>query len=251
MNPLHGGYPRPDYGHEFRLLAKCGFELLCPQPVAYSCAWPVHDKVSGMSGAGDVRLPFRIHRDFLARGQPAAMLAWALDNRARFRPAMLKSGLVDLQVRHALCLRDLGPLGPILSGCVTGLVPQLVRDLPLTPFTVGALEMELVAYNDGAHFAVHTDTYTGERGRRGDRVLSGVYYFHREPKMFSGGALRLHKLGESSGSFPDIAPEQNSFVAFHSWWPHEVLPVACPSRDFADSRFAVNVWVYRSPPGEK
>lgn len=211
--------------------------------------------VSGMSGvkSGDVRLPFRIHRDFLTIGQRIAILAWALDNRARFRPAMLKSGLVDLEVRRALYLRDLGPSRSILSRSVAELVPQLVRDLPLTPFVIGGLEMELVAYNDGAHFTLHTDTYTGERGRRGDRVLSGVYYFYREPKMFSGGALRLQKLGVSSdgGSFPDITPEQNSLVVFHSWWPHEVRPVVCPSCDFADSRFAVNVWVYRASPGEK
>ena len=52
------------------------------------------------------------------------------------------------------------------------------------------VELELVAHNDGAFYARHIDTATGEDSNQ-VRVLSGVYYFHAKPKAFTGGALRL------------------------------------------------------------
>ena len=81
-----------------------------------------------------------------------------------------------------------------------------------------------------------------------DRLLSGVYYFHREPKAFSGGALRFHRFGggETQDDWIDVEPEQDSLVVFPTWARHEVLRVSCPSREFADSRFAVNVWLCRA-----
>jgi Rps23 Pro-64 3,4-dihydroxylase Tpa1-like proline 4-hydroxylase len=78
-------------------------------------------------------------------------------------------------------------------------------------------------------------------------MLSAVYYFHRMPKAFSGGCLRLHRIGARPGDIGmDVTPIDNSLVVFPSWAPHEVLPVRCLSGAFGDSRFAVNCWVYRA-----
>jgi len=43
----------------------------------------------------------------------------------------------------------------------------------------------------------------------------------------------------------NIEPGRNGPLMFPSWAPHEVMPVNCPSGRFADSRFAINCWVYR------
>jgi Rps23 Pro-64 3,4-dihydroxylase Tpa1-like proline 4-hydroxylase len=70
-------------------------------------------------------------------------------------------------------------------------------------------------------------------GRKGDgnRVdLTGVY-------SLAGGKV--------SGAFVDIEPANDTLVFFPSWYPHEVLPVSCPSGRFEDSRFAINCWVHR------
>ena len=82
-----------------------------------------------------------------------------------------------------------------------------------------------------------------------DRIISAVYYFHCMPKGFSGGDLRLYRLGadplgegKEPGNHVDIEPVRNSMVAFPSWIMHEVRPVSCPSGDFRDYRFAVNCW---------
>ena len=49
----------------------------------------------------------------------------------------------------------------------------------------------------------HNDTSVGEAPGHGHRVLSGVYYFHREPKAFSGGCLRVHAIRALAADAPD------------------------------------------------
>lgn len=177
----------------------------------------------------------------------AALLDWTLANSARFVPAQLIRGVVNPDIRRSLTLRDLGPLASVLDTRLRAEAPHWSAALRATPFVTSEVELELAAHNDGAHFTLHTDTYASSEVARGDRMLSAVYYFHRQPKGFDGGALRLHRLGSAPGDAGlDITPEDNSLVVFPSWGPHEVMPVRCPSGDFADSRFAVNCWIYRA-----
>lgn len=193
-------------------------------------------------------MPHLARRDFLSRAEHAALLAWTLDNEARFKPAVVGGDTVDPVIRQSLSLRDLGPIQSAFEERIRAGTSDMIAELRVTPFETSQIELELVAHNDGAHFLLHTDLYTVTRSKRGDRMLSAVYYFHREPKGFSGGFLRLHQVGARQGDAgEDIPPEQNSLVVFPSWGPHEVMPVHCPSGAFADSRFAVNCWVYRAP----
>jgi Rps23 Pro-64 3,4-dihydroxylase Tpa1-like proline 4-hydroxylase len=193
-------------------------------------------------------MPYRVLQDFLPAEMHRELLDWTLANEARFRPAPLAGGVVDPEIRSAKVLRDLGPVEEPLRAKIADLVPLWIAELRVTPFEVTEIELELAAHNDGAHFMLHTDTYRTGLKARGDRMLSAVYYFHAEPRAFVGGMLRLHRIGAQPGdvSGVDIAPDQNSLVVFPSWGPHEVLRVSCPSGAFADSRFAVNCWVYRA-----
>lgn len=185
--------------------------------------------------------------DFLDAQTHAALLEWALANEARFVPAQLAGGMVKPEARRALVLRDLGPIADLLDARLREAAPHWAAMLRSTPFAASEVELELAAHNDGAHFTLHADTYASAQAARGDRMLSAVYYFHRRPKRFAGGALRLHRLGAAPGDAGlDIAPDDNSLVVFPSWGPHEVMPVSCPSGAFADSRFAVNGWIYRA-----
>lgn len=195
-----------------------------------------------------IMVPHLVRQDFLSPDEHATLLAWTLDNEQRFTPADLAGGTVNPAIRQSLSLRDLGPMKAAFRQRIMAETPALIAALRVTPFETSQIELELVAHNDGAHFLLHSDLYTVTRSKRGDRMLSAVYYFHREPKGFSGGCLRLHMIGAEQGDEgKDIPPEQNSLVVFPSWGPHEVLPVSCPSRSFAESRFAVNCWVYRAP----
>ena len=185
--------------------------------------------------------------DFLSAAERAQLWDWTMANAARFAPARLSGGDHLPQVRSALSLRDLGPMAVLFEQRLRDAAPTWSAALRTTPFDVSAVELELVAHTDGAHFTLHSDTYASHQPARGDRMLSAVYYFHRTPRAFSGGQLRLHRLGAAPGDAgTDIEPDDNSIAIFPSWGPHEVMPVACPSGAFADARFAINGWIYRA-----
>jgi SM-20-related protein len=40
-----------------------------------------------------------------------------------------------------------------------------------------------------------------------------------------------------------IEPRRNSIIFFPSFQMHEVLPISCPTKAFADSRFTINGWI--------
>jgi len=205
--------------------------------------------------AARIMTPYLVQRDFLSGGERAALLAWALGNEGRFAPAGVGGVGVNGAVRRTVSLRDLGPLAAVLKARLKDRAAGFVETLQTAPFAVSHVELELAAHNDGAFYSRHRDASTGDAPGHGQRVLSGVYYFHREPRGFSGGCLRLHAIRDldtdvasDDGSLDvgsrDVAPDQNTLVVFPSWAPHEVMPVRCPSGAFADSRFAVNCWLH-------
>ena len=109
-------------------------------------------------------------------------------------------------------------------------------------------ESQLTASNDGDYFRVHNDN---SQANWPSREITYVYFFHREPRAFSGGELVLYNSCEDSGVPEPVAarkritPEQNTIVFFNSSVLHEVTPVRCPSQRFADSRFTLNGWLHR------
>jgi Rps23 Pro-64 3,4-dihydroxylase Tpa1-like proline 4-hydroxylase len=85
-------------------------------------------------------------------------------------------------------------------------------------------------------------------------VISAVDYFFREPKGFTGGALRLYRFGADPSDCGErdcvaFEPVQNRVVIFPSWARHGVERVSCPSAEFADFRFALNCWFCRRITG--
>lgn len=154
-------------------------------------------------------------------------------------------GRVDPQTRQSLMLWDLGELRPVLAERFAAILPWAVSELRLAPITLAKLELQLVAHGDGAFYGEHIDTGTGPSDRQTQRALTAVYYFHRQPKHYTGGALRLLALAPGADGirrFTDIVPDNDMLLLFPSWVPHEVRPVHCPSGDFMDSRFAINCW---------
>ena len=195
---------------------------------------------------------------FLDAGTHQALLDWTLANASRFTPATVhrpEGTRVDTTARDNLKLSDLGPLKDPLRDRLLAALPRLSQDLGCTFPPQVMLELELTAYGDGAFYQAHTDTGIPAKGeaRRVDpepRLLSAVYYYHRQPKGFDGGSLRLFRWGDvdtaDPANFRDLEPADNRLVAFLSWARHEVRPVSCSSGRFEDYRFAINCW-YRTP----
>jgi SM-20-related protein len=186
------------------------------------------------------------------------MVARLLDFAQMRRDSFFLSGIgrkekarVDLNVRRSVRVTDLGTLKGELRTRVRAVLPTMFQRLGAEAFEPGKLEVEMVAHGDGAFFKEHQDTFLyGEKEDQklvAHRAISAVYYFHRQPKSFSGGVLRIYPLAGSkkSNELAEIEPVNDTLVFFPSWFPHEVLPVSCPSGRFEDSRFAINYWVHR------
>jgi predicted 2-oxoglutarate/Fe(II)-dependent dioxygenase YbiX len=209
-------------------------------------------------------LPHLVCRDFLPRREREALLDWAFEHEALFGPSGLgREHKRDTAIRNALHVREAvaRPWTGRLRDYIRAALPAWWEPLGIAPFEVSSIELDLIAYNDGAYYRRHTDTERRRGGDEdasdprwpGDRMITAVYYFHAEPKGFDGGGLRLHPVVAPDAEMPqfaDIAPEQNSVAVFPSYCPHEVLPVRCPSGAFRDSRFAINCWVRRARPDQ-
>jgi SM-20-related protein len=120
----------------------------------------------------------------------------------------------------------------------------------MAPFDLAEIEIRLAAHTDGDFFSPHRDTMTGSnRNIQGhDRMITGVYYFHRQPKAFAFGELLIHPFGTEPPLV--VEPRNNRLVAFPSMLVHEVTPVAVPDGEFANSRFSVSCWFDRYRPGQ-
>jgi len=216
------------------------------------------------SGAAAGPMPPFLHlTQFLPDSDRIALLDWVVAARGTFREADVFYGpggnesRVDPAFRQTLKTSDIGPFEDLFRQRLTTQLPQIMNALGDTRPPPQSIEFELNAYGQGAHFRPHIDIPVGENRRTlgategEDRVISAVYYFHGEPKGFSGGALRLYRFGTKAcgpaGALNSIAfePLQNSLLAFPSWAVHSVDPVDCPSGEFKDHRFALNCWFCR------
>lgn len=183
--------------------------------------------------------------NFLETALVERLLEYVDLNRDRFTPTTVRQSegtRVDPSARISLGLEDLGACLLPLTDRLSAAEPVLRARIGMGAYKLDDIELQIAAHNDGGFFCRHSDSY---KGWGIDRVISAVCYFHRQPCSFSGGMLRLYPL--TGDGHVEIAPTHNSLVAFPSFVQHEVMPVACPSGDFMDSRFAVNCWFRREP----
>jgi SM-20-related protein len=155
---------------------------------------------------------------------------------------------LDHQTRRSKVLYDLGMYQQVFADRLLTFLPHVFARLGHESFDVSHVEVQLTATNNGEYFRVHSDNDAGPvRGRE----ITFVYFFHREPRAFFGGELRIfdtqleNDRTVATGPYRIVYPLQNQIVFFPSYCLHEILPVGCPSGHFADSRFTVNGWLHR------
>jgi Rps23 Pro-64 3,4-dihydroxylase Tpa1-like proline 4-hydroxylase len=189
--------------------------------------------------------PYRTIEPFLGEALVERLLIYADRRQNDFVPTRLSNGEVNRDVRVSHMLRDFGDLRQELEARFIGVLDWAIRELHLSPIDLAPLELELVAHGEGAFFDQHIDTATDGTTAHSARALTGVYYFHRRPKGFDGGNLRLHAMAPATDGerrIVDIPPRSDTLLLFPSWAPHEVQRISCPSGAFLDSRFAINCW---------
>jgi SM-20-related protein len=189
---------------------------------------------------------FVVFRDFLLPEELNGLLGHVLSRKRDFRRTKIiahgNRGKVDSRYRRSRELPDLGEFRDVFTHRIRSYLPWVVQRLGVPPFPVRKTIARVTASNDGDFFNKHTDLCKG-------RVITFVYYFHREPKRFAGGELRLYPTTFKNGrldaaeSFDTVMPQQNHIVFFPSFSVHQVRPVRCRSGAIEDSRFTVTGWI--------
>jgi Rps23 Pro-64 3,4-dihydroxylase Tpa1-like proline 4-hydroxylase len=194
-------------------------------------------------GAPAGTLSHVIFEEFLVRAELVRLLQFTLEHEAAFGPTTVRYGdgksVVDESYRRSRALFDLASHREVFVERLHAFLPYIFERLRITPFDVTWIESQVTASNDGDFYRRHSDNL---RGPHSARAITFVYYFYRPPKAFSGGVLRLRN---DRGHAVVVQPRLNQMVLFPSGLEHEILPVSCPSRNFADSRFALNGWIHR------
>lgn len=184
--------------------------------------------------------------NFLSDRDRLNLLKYVLDRENDFVSTSTSTG--ELDYRKSWILYHFEEYQNWMVQKVATVIPHLLNDWNVKPFPISQIEIQLTAHNDGNYYRIHNDNGSPDAATR---TISYVYYFNREPTSFSGGALRIYDMNVENGqyvqaeSYQEIQPFNNRIVFFPSHYLHEVLPVACPSRDFANSRFTLNGWIRR------
>lgn len=195
-------------------------------------------------------MPICIIDGFLGEEKSARLLEFAIRNEGLFAP----SGVHDFAEtrRHGLKRSSLSlieghdeALGDF-HHAVDANFQRLKQALGVPQFVACEREIDVVAHLDGHHYGTHVDVLTqaARAETSADRMISMVYYFHKEPQAFSGGELDLFDI--ASDGKHRIEPRHDRLVAFPSLAPHEVRPVTLPGNRFADARFSVACWICRA-----
>ena len=214
--------------------------------------------VRARKSAGGVNksLPVFVKRDFLTRRELRGLTRFVLTHEPDFSastviPDGVPEGENDPSYRKSRVLYELGEYEALIQEHLLALLPDALKLFNREPFPLSHIDIQITASNDGDFFKVHQDNSLVEPLDIPRREVSFVHYFNREPKAFRGGQLRFYDAeeGQYQTSEKDrirtITPSQNTLVLFPSWYNHEVLPVKCPTRKFANSRFTANGWFIR------
>ncbi len=194
-----------------------------------------------------------IFEEFLIPSDLEALMRHTLEHEADFRVSQVlspgvKGGQVSHEHRRSRVLSEPGEIVHSLLDRVKACLPRVLPKLGARPFTVNGEEVQITASNHGDFFRWHSDNGQAEIA---SREITFVYFFHREPKRFQGGELRIYDSQRRegvyvpSGDYRAVVPRQNQIVFFRSSLAHEITPVECPSGEFGDSRFTVNGWFHR------
>jgi Rps23 Pro-64 3,4-dihydroxylase Tpa1-like proline 4-hydroxylase len=195
--------------------------------------------------------------EFLSAQEMEELIRYSLEHEADFRSSEVVapsgSGVTDFSHRRSRVLHQLGSQEEIMVNRVRAVLPKVLEQLGMDEFPITRTEVQITASNDGDFFHAHSDN-----GQEviGSRKMTFVYFFHREPSQFEGGELRLHDAGTTGdhssgagrnqpGGYQTIVPRQNQIVFFPCSTLHEITPVRCGSRAFADSRFTLNGWLHQ------
>jgi len=200
-----------------------------------------------VAGDGLAAVPFLRLRSPVSGEAHDALRERLLSLLPAFRPATVHAvadapGSLD-PARSARVLFRLPPEAAALRAWLEAEQGRLLTALLPDSPAIGGLELQATLSGAGDRYAPHRDS--GDRSTDA-RSLTLVYYMHRRPRRFAGGALRLydsdlatgHWLG---GGYTRIEPDDGTLLLFPAAAWHEIEPVT-GCADPLDGRLTVNGW---------
>jgi Rps23 Pro-64 3,4-dihydroxylase Tpa1-like proline 4-hydroxylase len=189
--------------------------------------------------------------EFLAPQELEELMRFTIEHENDFRSSEVvepdsEGGVVNYEHRRSRVLIDLQKHQSVMLERIKSVLPQVLDQLGMEEFQIADVEAQVTASNEGDFFHFHSDN---SNEKVASRHLTFVYFFHREPRQFEGGELRIHDARldggnyVSEGSYQTIVPQGNQIVFFPCELLHEITPVRCSSQAFADSRFTLNGWL--------
>src|SRR5579864_9844157 len=132
--------------------------------------------------------------EFLAPRELEELTRFTIEHEADFSASEVVSpsadgGIVNYEHRRSLVLMDLAQHQDLMLARIKAVLPQVLDKLGMEEFSIADVEAQITASNDGDFFHCHDDN--GSEGVA-SRHLTFVYFFHREPRRFEGGELRIH-----------------------------------------------------------
>ena len=185
--------------------------------------------------------------NFLTAAEKNKLIKYVLAKESAFVTTSTSTNADDY--RRSMVLHSFPEFSELMINRIKAILPDVLGKLNIPSFSLGDIESQLTMHNDNNYYKLHNDSGSPDTATR---FFTYVYYFNREPKAFSGGELQIYdskienNFYVAADSFRTVEPRNNSIVFFLSRYMHEVLPVSCPSKAFADSRFTINGWVRRT-----
>ena len=226
-----------------------------PPPISFPTltSQPATAAVAVLEASDYVSAECVIFDEFLTPAELNALRRYVLEQEARFQISeVLSPGVtgsaIDYEHRRSRVLMDLGGHERMIVDRLLTCLPRVLQKWGRDPFRISRIESQATASNHGDFFRCHSDNAAGEVA---SREITFVYFFHSEPKQFTGGELRIYDSRRQNenyvptANYRTIVPEQNQLILFASGLSHEITPVDCPSGQFADGRFTVNGWIHK------
>ena len=186
-----------------------------------------------------VQIPY-----FFTVQEQEKLIQYCLKNQQKFLSATTSTN--DDRYRQSQVLHSFPEFHNLIADKITDILPEVLAKLAIPNFESTQIEAQITAHNNGHFYKIHNDNGSPDTATR---ILTYVYYFYQEPKAFSGGELKIYDSKVENNhyvaaeSFHSIEPINNSIIFFLSHYMHEVLPIKCPTGNFADSRFTINGWI--------
>jgi SM-20-related protein len=192
--------------------------------------------------------PFVLLKNFLPPDFHDALLPFFISVREKFVP-VVQNGQYQPEIRKTVEYRPAWEGRTRFREYLMDVAPHVIERLHIPSFKLDYYTIQIRAYEDGHFFGIHWDAAPNRRSI--NRVINFVYYFHRLPKPYTGGALLLFDTDTEANAFTKarftgVVPEDNSMIFFLPNYFHSVVPICCPSREFGDCRFVINGHFHKS-----